>query len=85
MRRFPDMVLAVQGHVNFGPSEAKAKALSNRRAHMVCHKLGGMGVAQHRLQPQGFGHARPRFPRGHASAGKNRRVEFRILQLGDSR
>lgn len=72
------MEVNVEGHVNFGQKDRKAKELSKARATKVVRKLIELGTSQGRLFPSGFGWTRPRFPRGSAHAKKNRRVEFRV-------
>jgi len=72
------MEVSVEGHVNFGQKDKKAKELSLARATKVVRKLVQFGTSKSRLTPNGHGWTRPRFPRGSKHAKKNRRVEFRV-------
>ena len=73
------MTLSVEGHVNCGQKDKKAKALSLARAKMVVSQISALGVDKGRMKTKGFGHTRTRYPRGHANAYRNRRVELRVL------
>lgn len=82
MLEYPDIKLAVQGHVNFGTGHDKARRLSELRAKTIGARLVAAGVAADRLTTQGFGHDHPRFPRASKNAYKNRRVAFHIVDGG---
>ena len=75
----PDMTLGIEGHVNFGQSESAGMRLSEERADEIVRHLVAQGVDPDRMVASGCGWSRPRFPRASQFAGRNRRVEFRIL------
>jgi len=71
----------IAGHTDSVSSEAYNMELSQRRVETVVQELVSRGVAQHRMQPVGYGESRPigtnRTERGRE---QNRRVEFVILE-----
>jgi outer membrane protein OmpA-like peptidoglycan-associated protein len=79
LRAFPNMLLSVEGHVNFGTRTDTALDISKGRARAVRVRLMSLGVDRARLRDVGHGFSKPRYPRGSALAGKNRRVQFVIL------
>jgi len=79
LRAFPTMQLSVEGHVNFGSRADTALDVSRGRARAVRVRLMSLGIDRSRLRDVGHGYSKPRYPRGSALAGKNRRVQFVIL------
>jgi len=76
MRR-PQLVsmrFRIEGHTDSAGGRTVNQPLSQRRAQAVADYLVAQGVAQNRLEVQGFGFARP-LPGTAASSGRNRRVE----------
>nr|WP_240806686.1 OmpA family protein [Polyangium spumosum] len=71
----------VQGHTDdTGPPDVN-RALGQDRAESVVEWLVRRGVARERLQPKGYGSDRPIADNTtEEGRGKNRRVEFRILE-----
>jgi outer membrane protein OmpA-like peptidoglycan-associated protein len=68
------MRVAIEGHTDSTGSRASNVSLSQRRAQAVADYLVSQGVAQARLEVQGYGYDRP-LPGTPASSGRNRRVE----------
>ena len=76
MRR-PQLVsmrFRIEGHTDSAGGRAMNLPLSQRRAQAVADYLVAQGIAQSRLEVQGFGFDRP-LPGTPASSGRNRRVE----------
>jgi outer membrane protein OmpA-like peptidoglycan-associated protein len=76
MRR-PQLVsmrFRIEGHTDSAGGRTVNAPLSQRRAQAVADYLVAQGVAQTRLEVQGFGYDRP-LPGTPASSGRNRRVE----------
>jgi len=68
--------IRVEGHTDNVGTEAFNRVLSELRAHVVALALANLGVAPKRLQPIGFGEARPIVPNdSEANRARNRRVE----------
>jgi len=78
MLEYPDMVVSVEGHVNFGQKDKAARRLSLARAKKVKQQIVRYGMDAERLSCVGHGWTRARFPRGSEHTKKNRRVEFRV-------
>ena len=76
----PTLRLEVQGHTDNQGDPFINQQLSRRRAEAVCHYLAAHGVAAERLQPVGYGGARPVADnRQPAERPRNRRVVLRPL------
>lgn len=76
MRR-PQLVsmrFRIEGHTDSAGGRMVNGPLSQRRAQAVADYLVTQGIAQNRLEVQGFGFDRP-LPGTAASSGRNRRVE----------
>jgi OmpA-OmpF porin, OOP family len=76
MRR-PQLVsmrFRIEGHTDSAGGRTVNGPLSQRRAQAVADYLVTQGIAQNRLEVQGFGYDRP-LPGTAASSGRNRRVE----------
>lgn len=68
------MRFRIEGHTDSAGGRAVNGPLSQRRAQAVADYLVAQGIAQSRLEVQGFGFDRP-LPGTPASSGRNRRVE----------
>ena len=68
------MRFRIEGHTDSAGGRDVNQPLSQRRAQAVADYLVAQGVAQNRLEVQGFGFDRP-LPGTPASSGRNRRVE----------
>ncbi len=79
MRRYPGLVLEVQGHSDRAEWGGTELALSADRARRVARALVQRGVASERLQLSGYAASRP--VADVLQAELNRRVQFRILSL----
>jgi outer membrane protein OmpA-like peptidoglycan-associated protein len=79
LRAFPDMIVSVEGHVNFGAKTEQAIEVSKGRARAVRVRLMELGVDRKRLKDVGHGCSRPRYPRNSSLSSKNRRVQFVIM------
>ncbi len=84
LRRNPDIVrLRIEGHTDQAGTPEYNLDLSFRRARAVVEYLAAHGVAQERLEYQGYGQTRPTTAAdAPGAADLNRRVEFTILQQG---
>jgi len=76
MRRpqLASMRFRIEGHTDSAGGRAVNGPLSQRRAQAVADYLVAQGIAQNRLEVQGFGYDRP-LPGTPMSSGRNRRVE----------
>lgn len=76
----PDLRLAVEGHTDSTGSAARNRTLSTARARSVVASLMAAGIANRRLQPQGFGPDRPVADNATEDGrARNRRVELVAL------
>jgi OmpA-OmpF porin, OOP family len=75
--------LRIEGHTNhFGAAEYN-RGLSKRRAAAVLNWLVAHGIARDRLESDGFGSDQPLNANAtQAQRLENRRVEFRVLEIG---
>lgn len=75
-----NLKIRVEGHTDNIGKPAFNKKLSQKRAESVVRYLTSKGVAQERLEAQGYGPTRPLAPNDTpAGRAKNRRVEFTII------
>jgi len=81
MNENPGIKVEIHGHTDNVGSAGYNQKLSQRRAQAVVDYLAGLGIAQTRLTPRGFGLTRPvapnETPEGRA---QNRRVEFVVVE-----
>ncbi|MEO7035060.1 MAG: OmpA family protein [Polyangiaceae bacterium] len=76
--------MGVSGHTDSRGVASNNMKLSGDRAAAVMAYLVSHGIAQDRLQSQGFGQTKPIADNGtDAGRAKNRRVEFKILNGGE--
>ena len=68
------MRFRIEGHTDSSGARATNVTLSQRRAQAVADYLVSQGVAQGRIEVQGYGFDRP-LPGRSASSSQNRRVE----------
>ena len=87
LQRVPDItLLQVQGHTDDRGGAERNRKLSQARSEAVAAYLSGRGVAAKRLVAKGFGEGVAIAPnKTKAGRKKNRRVEFRILEVGGRR
>ncbi len=78
----PDIqLIEVQGHTDERGNDAYNLSLSDKRAKAVVKYLTDKGIAEDRLQGQGYGETQPLERKSNESAwALNRRVEFLILK-----
>lgn len=78
----PTMKISIEGHTDDRGTTAHNDRLSKARAESVSQWLQQHGIAPSRLTAQGFGKRQP-VERGTSDAArqKNRRVDFRIVEL----
>jgi outer membrane protein OmpA-like peptidoglycan-associated protein len=81
MKARPTIKLGVYGHTDNQGADALNMRLSRERAAACKNYLGSKGIAQTRLESQGFGPTQP-VADNNSDAGraKNRRVDFKILK-----
>ncbi len=81
MKARGEIRMGVYGHTDNVGADATNLALSKQRAAAVVKYLSGKGIAERRLESEGFGEGKPvttnNTPAGRA---KNRRVDFKILE-----
>ncbi|MFN8058242.1 MAG: OmpA family protein [Vicinamibacterales bacterium] len=80
LRRSPDVTVEVGGHTDASGDEEHNRRLSDARAQAVRTYLVSRGVAAAALTARGYGATRPLVTGdSEAAAGRNRRIEFRVL------
>lgn len=80
MKARPALKIGVYGHTDDVGADAMNMKLSKDRAASCMRYLTGKGIAQSRLESEGFGETKPLVPNDSKEArAKNRRVEFKIL------
>ncbi|HET9137013.1 MAG TPA: OmpA family protein [Candidatus Kapabacteria bacterium] len=78
----PRWVVSIEGYTDSIGSDELNKKLSLERAQAVVTYLIGKGIAERRLQSEGFGAANPVADNAtEEGRRKNRRVEFRIIKF----
>lgn len=81
LRRYPALVVEVQGHADHRGSTGYNLALGQRRAAAVVHHLSALQVPMARLTAITYGEERPLGPAsGDVAWAANRRAEFRVLE-----
>lgn len=76
--------LRIEGHTDSRGSNAYNLRLSAVRAHAIARALVARGIECGRLQPVGYGETRPiSGNKTNVGRHRNRRMEFRIANLGD--
>jgi outer membrane protein OmpA-like peptidoglycan-associated protein len=77
--RYPQTVIAIEGHTDSTGTDAYNQRLSERRAGSVASYLRSLGVSGGRLDTIGYGESRPRASNATAAGRQqNRRVEIKI-------
>ncbi len=80
MKARPALKIGVYGHTDDVGADAMNMKLSKDRAASCMKYLTSKGIAQSRLESEGFGETKPLVPNdSKESRAKNRRVEFKIL------
>ncbi|MES2558877.1 MAG: OmpA family protein [Bacteroidota bacterium] len=82
LRKYPKMVIQLNGHTDNLNSESYNKDLSNRRAKAVYDYIAGKGISNKRLTWKGFGETKPITDNTTEEArAVNRRVEFLVIKV----
>ncbi|WP_229311448.1 OmpA family protein [Larkinella rosea] len=82
LNRYPKLVIEIAGHTDNVGDRRLNQSLSENRARVITNYLIQRGIAENRLQFQGYGDNRPAAPNDNEPNKKlNRRVEFTVLQL----
>ncbi|MBN22242.1 MAG: hypothetical protein CL678_13255 [Bdellovibrionaceae bacterium] len=73
--------IIIEGHTDSAGKDAYNLVLSKQRAATVRRHLIYYGIEESRLQSEGYGESRPKYPWGSAKdqRGLNRRVEFIVI------
>lgn len=80
LQKRPELRLGIYGHTDNVGSDATNLNLSKERAAAVRQYVIGKGIAEGRLESEGFGEGKPVTTNDTAEGrAKNRRVEFKIL------
>ena len=81
LKKFPALRIEVSGHTDDRGNDAYNQALSERRADAVKAYMVERGVDAGRITTRGAGESQPRESNAtKAGRGKNRRIEFKLLQ-----
>jgi len=84
MKKYPEMVIKVEGHTDNRGSDAYNMDLSERRSQSTVQYVISKGIDKSRISGQGFGESRPAIDCGtnctEAQHQKNRRSEFKIVK-----
>jgi len=82
MNEYPGMTVEIAGHTDSIASETYNLELSGKRAGAVVDYLVSHGIGKPRLTPRGYGEGEPVADNGtEEGRQKNRRVEFRIIEV----
>lgn len=77
--RYPDVVLAVEGHTDNRGAAAANLELSKERVLSVVRYMVANGISADRIKPYGYGESRPRAANATAEGREqNRRIEIRV-------
>lgn len=83
LREYPDVRVRIEGHTDPKGIYEKNVSLSLRRAEAVKWYLVDQGIAEDRIETQGFGPDRPRADnKTKKGRAKNRRIEFHLIVVG---
>lgn len=84
MKKYPDMVVKVEGHTDNRGNDEYNRDLSDKRAKSTVQYVISKGVDESRISGEGFGESRPVFDCGENCTeeqhAKNRRSEFIIVK-----
>jgi outer membrane protein OmpA-like peptidoglycan-associated protein len=79
LRRFDRSAVFISGYTDTTGSPAQNMAASQKRAQLIANALAKDGVAQARLNAQGFGENNLKIRTGdHVAEQRNRRIEIRV-------
>ena len=79
LNTYPETDIEIQGHTDSKGSESYNQKLSKKRADKVSDYLANQGIANSRLNIQGFGETMPKYSNDdNEGRMRNRRVEFLI-------
>lgn len=81
LKRYPDVVVSVEGHTdNRGPAAGNLE-LSKERVLSVVRYMVVSGINPDRIKPYGYGESRPRAANATAEGREqNRRIEIKVLE-----
>lgn len=88
LSRNPDIKVELSSHTDSRGDEILNNTLSQKRAESIVHFLVGKGISSSRLSPKGYGESRlinncaDGVQCSEYDHGKNRRTEFRIVEIG---
>lgn len=77
----PNIYVEIGGHTNGLPNDAFCQKLSDERAKNVVAYLMTKGVPATHLTSRGYGKTQPIADNATAAAGKNQRVELKIIKV----
>jgi outer membrane protein OmpA-like peptidoglycan-associated protein len=84
MKKYPEMVIKVEGHTDNRGSDAYNMNLSDRRAKSTVQYVISKGIAKDRISGKGFGESRPAVDCGEncteAQHQQNRRSDFIVVK-----
>lgn len=87
MKRYPQMVVAIESHTDNRGSDSYNMRLSDRRAKTTAQYLISRGIEANRVSGQGYGESRPAVNCGggcsESDHDQNRRSEFKIVNKGE--
>lgn len=82
MQEYPDMKVEIGGHTDDVGTDASNMILSKDRASAVREFLTDTGIEASRIVAKGYGESAPRFENNSdENRQRNRRVEFRVLEM----
>lgn len=84
MKKYPSMIIKVEGHTDTQGSETYNQELSEKRTQATVQYVISKGIDKSRISGQGFGESKPIVPCGDNCSeedhAKNRRSEFIIVE-----
>ncbi|ASJ75296.1 OmpA family protein [Granulosicoccus antarcticus] len=79
--RYPEVVIAVEGHTDNRGAAADNLELSKQRVLSVVRYMVSQGITADRIKPYGYGESRPRAANATAiGREQNRRIEINIVE-----
>jgi outer membrane protein OmpA-like peptidoglycan-associated protein len=81
MKSRPTIRMGIYGHTDSVGKDEDNLRLSKARAASVVEYIAKKGIARRRLESEGFGESQPIAPDTPAGRAKNRRVDFKMLDM----